>query len=116
MIYTIRGLTENSRGVTIRVRILSKDQVSIVKTKNGEEHRVVEIEIGDQTGIILLSLWDKMIDLVNEGDLIDIENGYVNRFKGRLRLNVGRFGKLDKVEDPSFPKAEELSQGRWTRS
>ena len=116
MIYTVRGLTEDARGITIRVRVLSKDQPRVVKTKDGKEHRVVDIEVGDRTGRIFLSLWDEMVDLVDEGDLVDIENGYVNRFKGRLRLNVGRFGKLEKVEDPSFPKAEELATRRWRRS
>jgi replication factor A1 len=116
MIYTINGLTEDARGVTIRVRVLSKDQPRVVKTKDGEEHRVVDIEVGDRTGRTFLSLWDERVDLLDEGDLVDIENGYVNKFKGRLRLNVGRFGKLEKVEDPSFPRGEELAATRWRGS
>ena len=113
MIYTINGLTADARGVIIRVRVLSKNQPKIVKTKDGKEHRVIDIEIGDRTGRIILSLWDEMVDVLKDDDLIDIENGYINKFKGELRLNIGRFGNLSKVEDPSFPKSDELMIKSW---
>jgi len=113
MIYTINGLMEDARGVTIRVRVLSKNQPKVVKTKDDKEHRVVDIEVGDRTGRIILSLWDEMVDVLNDGDLVDIENGYINKFKGELRLNIGRFGNLSKVEDPSFPKPDELITKQW---
>lgn len=112
MLYTVRGLDENSRGVTIRVRVVSKDDVRIVKTNDGKEHKVVDLRVGDRTGMITLTLWDEKVEQVNEGDLIDIETGYVNRFKGRLRLNVGKYGKIERVEDPSFPSHEELERRR----
>lgn len=117
MLYTIRGLDEDSRGVTIRVRIISRDEVRIVKTNDGVEHRVADLRVGDRTGIIMLVLWDETIEQVKEGDLIDIENGYVNRFRGRLRLSVGKYGKMERVEDPDFPSTEEFKQRRrrWQR-
>jgi ssDNA-binding replication factor A large subunit len=55
-----------------------------------------------------LSLWDERVDLVNTGDLIDVENGYVTRFMGRLRLNVGRYGTIARVDDPAFPSTDAL--------
>lgn len=116
MLYTVKGLTEGARGVAIRVRVLSKDKPRVVETKDGKKHRVVDVEVGDRTGRIFLSLWDDRVELVDEGDLIDIENGYVNSFKGRLRLNVSTFGNLEKVEDSGFPKAKELKMMRWRRS
>lgn len=122
MLYTIRGLNEGAKGVTIRIRIISKGGTRTVKTSNCKTHNVADYTVGDQTGIITLTLWDEMIKLVNEEDLIDIENGYVNRYKGRLGLNVGRFGKITKANDPTFPTSEELKlhaqtrRKRWRRS
>lgn len=113
MIYTINGLTEDARGVSIRVRIISKSKPKFVKTKDDKEHRVVNVKVGDRTGIIFLSLWDEMVDILNDGDLVDIEHGYINKFKGELKLNISRFGNLTKVEDPSFPKLDELMIKRW---
>ncbi len=108
MIYTINGLSENVRGVNIRVRVLSKNSPKTVKTRDDKHHKVIDIEVADRTGRIILSLWDEMIDLLKDDDLVDIENGYINKFKGELRLNVGRFGNLSKVEYPNFPKSDEL--------
>ena len=113
MLYTVRGLDENSKGITIRVRVVYKENIRTVKTKNdGKEHQIVDLKVGDRTGMIILTLWDDKVEQVNEGDLIDIENGYVNRFKGRLTLNIGKFGKIEKVEDFSFPSSDELKNRR----
>ena len=112
MLYTIRGLRKDVRGASLRVRVISKNEVRTVKTKDGEAHRVVDSTVGDRTGRILLSLWDENIEQVQEGDLIDIVNGYVTSFKGRYRLNIGRYGGLERVEDDEFPTREDLLKRR----
>ncbi len=117
MLYTIRGLRKDVRGASLRVRVLIKNEVRTVKTKDGEAHQVVDAQVGDSTGQILLSVWDEKIELIREGDLIDITNGYVTRFKGRYRLNLGRYGGLERVEDDEFPTREVLLQGRrWSEA
>ena len=118
MLYTVRGLEDGARGVTIRVRVLRREDPRVVKTRDGKEHRVVDVLVGDITGITTLVLWDDMIDQVSDGDIADIRNGYVNRFKGRLRLNVGKNGELERVEDDKFLKAEqilEMGEKRYRR-
>lgn len=109
MLYTVRGLEDGAGGVSIRVRILLKEEPRRVKTKDGTEHVVVDTSVGDRTGVLTLSLWDKWADEVVAGDTVDIKNGYVNRFKGRLRLNIGRYGSMEKAEDPEFPTVEEIT-------
>jgi replication factor A1 len=117
MLYTVRGLRGDARGVFIRVRVVSKGEVRTVTTKDGVEHRVVDVYVGDRTGGITLSLWDEQTEQVVDGDLIDIENGYVNRFRGRLRLNVGKYGRFEQVEEEDFPSRDELlTRRRWKRN
>lgn len=108
MLYTIRGLHETARGVDIRVRIINAGKIRSVTTKNGVQHRVADVLVGDRTGIISLTLWDTHIALISEGDIIDITHGYVNKFKGRLRLNIGKYGSMEKVEDDTFPRREDF--------
>ena len=108
MLYTIRGLTDGARGVIIRVRVLVKESPRIVKTKDDVEHIVVDTNVGDRTGTIGLSLWDDLGNEVEAGDIIDLKNGYVNRFKGRLRLNMSKYGSIEKVEELGFPTVEEI--------
>jgi replication factor A1 len=47
-----------------------------------------------------LTLWDDNIEKVNEGDTLRVENGYVTLFKGNIRLNIGKYGKLEPAKEP----------------
>ena len=47
-----------------------------------------------------MTLWDENIDKVNEGDSVNVKNGYVRPFKGSMRLNIGRYGSLEPAETP----------------
>jgi replication factor A1 len=114
MLFVVRGLEDDSKGVYIRLRILEKYTLRTVKTKNGEDHNVVEVLAGDRTGAIILSLWDELSEGIDPDELVDLNNAYTSRFRGRLRLNVGRYGSLVKVEDPTFPTKEQIL-GRYRR-
>ncbi|MCJ7635079.1 hypothetical protein MUP77_22150, partial [Candidatus Bathyarchaeota archaeon] len=115
VIYTVQGLVDKLGGVDIRLRVVSISEIRLVKTRDGQEHNVVDIVVGDRTGLIRLSLWDEKIREVEAGDVIDMKNAYVNRFKGLLRLNIGMFGILEKVSDTNFVSIEELSKVRRRR-
>jgi len=39
------------------------------------------------------------IESVSEGDVVDINNGYIRLFRGSMRLNIGRFGSLEASEE-----------------
>jgi replication factor A1 len=112
VIYTVNDLDDRRAGVSIRLRILSESEPRTVKTKDGQEHSVVDVMVGDRTGTVPLSLWDERIHDVDIGDIIDVENAYVSSFKGRLRLNIGKYGTIEKVQDEGFPSADELSKLR----
>ena len=115
VIYTVQDLDDRRGGVSIRVRVLSESEPRTVKTKDGQEHSVVDVMVGDRTGTVPLSLWDERIHDVDIGDIIDVDNAYVNTFKGRLRLNIGKYGTIEKVQDEGFPSADELSKLRRRR-
>ena len=115
VIYTVQDLDDRRGGVSIRVRILSESEPRTVRTKDGQEHSVVDVMVGDRTGTVPLSLWDERIHDVDIGDIIDVDNAYVNTFKGRIRLNIGKYGTIEKVQDEGFPSAEELSKLRRSR-
>lgn len=92
----VESLTPQSRRVNVTVKVSSKNPVrEIVSRRDGSNHRVTEALCGDETGTILLTLWDADIEKVNEGDTVDVGNGYVSLFQGSMRLNIGRFGTLE---------------------
>jgi replication factor A1 len=93
-------LTPNSRAVNVTAKVVSKGEArTTVSGRDYTQHKVVDALVGDETGSIYLNLWDDNIDKINEGDTIKIKNGYVNLFKGYMRLNIGRYGSFEKATD-----------------
>ncbi len=69
-----------------------------VNLKTGDQAKVADCMLKDESGQIKLSLWDDQIDQVAKGSKVRVTNGYTNSFRGELRLNVGRYGKLEVLE------------------
>jgi len=94
-------LTPASRAVNVTAKVVSKSEIrEIPMGRDGSAHRVCDALVGDLTGSIYLTLWDDNIAKVNENDTLRIENGYVTLFKGNMRLNIGKYGKLDIAKEP----------------
>jgi len=94
-------LTPQSRAVNVTAKVVSKSEIrDIPMGRDGSAHKVCDALVGDETGSIYLTLWDDNIEKVNEEDTIRIENGYVTLFKGNMRLNIGKYGKMATAEEP----------------
>jgi len=93
----ISQLRDGMRKVDVVGRIIDKPEHREVMLRTGQKARVADLTIVDESGKVKLTLWDDQIDKVDVNDTVKIENGYINSFKGEIRLNVGRFGKLDIV-------------------
>jgi ssDNA-binding replication factor A large subunit len=93
----IRDLTTYSRRVNLVAKILETGDVrEVSSSSDGQLHRVAEALVGDETGTVLLTLWDENIDRFSVGDVVEVENGYAGTFRGSLRLNVGKYGNIEK--------------------
>ncbi len=65
--------------------------------KFGAKGRVCDAVVKDESGQIPLTLWNDQIDLVKPGDKVHIKNGYVNEYKGEIKLTTGKFGTMEIV-------------------
>ena len=55
----VGNLTPQSRRINVTVKVVSKNPVrEVVSRRDGSTHRVTEALVGDETGSILLNLWD----------------------------------------------------------
>jgi replication factor A1 len=94
-------LTPQSRAVNVTAKVVSKSEIrEIPMGRDGSPHKVCDALVGDETGSIYLTLWDDNIEKVNENDTVRVENGYVTLFKGNMRLNIGKYGKLEQAKEP----------------
>lgn len=97
----ISELNPSSRAVNVLAKLISKSEIrNVAAGRDGEPHKVSDAMVGDETGCIYLTLWDDNIEKVKDGDTILIKNGYINLFRGNMRLNVGRYGTLEISETP----------------
>ena len=97
----VGDLNPQSKAVNVTAKVVSKTEIrEIPMGRDGSAHKVSDALIGDETGVVYLTLWDDNIEKVNEGDSVRIENGYVTLFKGNIRLNIGKYGKLEPAKEP----------------
>lgn len=79
---------------TIEGEVKAISEPREVRTKFGREMRVADAIIDDGTGSISLTLWDRDIDRVAIGDIVEVQEGWVNEFRGSLRISAGRSGRI----------------------
>ena len=97
----VESLDPESRQVNVTVKVVTKGEArETVSRRDGSTHKVVDALVGDETGAVYLTLWDDNIEKVNEGDTINVKNGYVTLFRGSMRLNIGRYGSLETGAPP----------------
>lgn len=105
----IAQLQADMRNIDIRFRVLKKGEIREVSSNDGKELRLSEVEVGDETGRIYLTLWDQSIELLNEGDIGEVKNGFIKVVRSELRLNVGKYGELQKIDkDKEFISKDKI--------
>jgi len=90
----IGELRVKMKGVSVTAKVLEVPPKVLVHTRYGGESFVSNILLADETGTILLSLWNSKIDDVAVGDTIKIENATVVSFQDGLQLRMGRAGTM----------------------
>ena len=95
----IKDLTPQSKRVDVLAKCLEVSEPKEIPGRFGGSRKVAEATIADETGAIILSLWDDQIGTIATEDVLQIKNGYVSLVRGHMRLNVGKYGNLDKSGD-----------------
>ncbi len=94
----IGGLVHNLQNLNLTVKILNIGSSRGVPSRNEQrQHWIAEAIVGDETGTVILTLWDEQIRMFKANDVIEIKGGYTTLFKGSLRLNVGRSSRIAKT-------------------
>jgi len=96
----VEDLRPGQRGLNLKVRCDSKNEArDIVSRKTGENLRVTEALVGDETGSVLLTLWNEDIEKMEPDHVYKLSNAYTTVFKGSLRLNLGKYGTMEEIEE-----------------
>ena len=89
---------------TIIAEIVSIGDIREFKKKNGNNGKVVNLEIIDETGMCRLVIWDKDVDLIKNNNIkinskIKIINGYVKKGLDGLEINISRWSLIEIVNN-----------------
>ena len=94
----IENLKAGMKRINLKAKVLEIPKSKMVYTRSGNMVYVSNALIADETGSIRISLWNQQINIISEGDLINIKNGKVTRFRGERQLRIGRRGSLSVIE------------------
>lgn len=96
MTVKIAELRNGMSDIEVNAKVVEKYEERIVFTRFGKR-RVCEFLIEDETGKIILVLWEENIDLVNVNDNISVSKCYVSSFKNKLQLNTTKNSIIKKI-------------------
>jgi replication factor A1 len=96
----VADLRPRMKHLNITFRVLDKGDLHEVNSRRDDEtHYLLTMKIGDATGTVLVPVWDNHVDFFKVSKTYRLENGYTSLYRGHLRLNIGRYGR---VSESSF--------------
>jgi replication factor A1 len=90
----IGDIVAGMSNVSVEAKVISISESRDVQTRYGPR-KVADAIIEDETGQIILSLWEKQISSVAVGDKIRVIGAYVTKFRDKLQLNIPKSGRLE---------------------
>ena len=90
----IEDLRVGMKKVNVAANVLETSQPAKVHTQFRDNAIVSNASIADETGKILLCLWDQQVNAVAVGDCVEVKNAHVATFKGERQLRLGKNGTV----------------------
>ena len=98
----IKVLREGMNNVMVEGVVHEKSYARTVRGRRpGESLSVAEAGLGDGSGRVVLTLWNNQIKMIQVGDRVRVENGFVGGYRGVTQLSAGRTGRVIKLDDGS---------------
>ncbi|MHA1131582.1 MAG: hypothetical protein ACTSRC_16005 [Candidatus Helarchaeota archaeon] len=98
----VKNLRPSLRSINLKVKCASIDETREgYSKKTGESYKVTEALVGDETGCVLVTLWNEIIQQIEVDKVYSFTNVYTSIFKNSLRLNIGKYGKVEEIDEES---------------
>ena len=90
----IADLRTGMKRINLKAKVMEIPKPKCVFTRFGNYAAVTNALVADETGDIKLCLWNEQISSISEGDVIQIENAHISKFRGEQQLRIGKTGRL----------------------
>jgi GNAT superfamily N-acetyltransferase len=95
----VGSLREGMKNVIVEGVIQEKAYARAVRGRRpGESLSVAEVGLGDESGRVVLTLWNQQIKMIQVGDRVRVENGFVGGYRGITQLSAGKTGRIVKLD------------------
>ncbi len=96
----IDDLRVGMKKINVNATVLEVSEPSKVHTQFRDNAVVSNAVVEDETGKVLLCLWDQQVNTVHPGDCVEVKNAHVALFKGEKQLRLGKNGTVTILEKP----------------
>ncbi|TFG06673.1 single-stranded DNA-binding protein [Candidatus Thorarchaeota archaeon] len=84
----------------IKFKVIDKGEPRVVTSRrDGSTHTVLDATVGDETGTVVVPLWDDSIDQLKIGNVYELKNGFTGLFRRRLRLKISSRSEVEEIEE-----------------
>ena len=74
----ISDLTPSSRSVNLKFKAIKHNEMrEVTSRKDNSEHRVTEVLVGDDSGVVFMTLWDDSIERIEDEKTYILLNNYI---------------------------------------
>lgn len=116
----VDNIVPEMRKVSLKARVVNITDPNTFERDDGDEGKVQNVVLGDDTGTIRLTLWDEQTEIaekVNEGDAIALSGAYtVEDNQGNAELRLGDEAQVKMADDDEVPEVESSAGGSTTEA
>lgn len=80
--------------VKLKAEVAEIEEPREVMTKFGTTITLTNVTLKDDSGQIKLVLWGKQSEGIEQGNTVEVTNGFVKDFRGELQLGIARGGTV----------------------
>jgi replication factor A1 len=108
----IENIVPDMRKVTLKTRVVDIQDVNTFERDDGEEGKVQNVVLGDDTGTIRMTLWDDQTEIaeqIDEGDAIELAGAYtLEDDRGNAELRLGDSATVKMADEDDVPEVETM--------
>ncbi|MFW6038192.1 MAG: DNA-binding protein [Candidatus Saliniplasma sp.] len=100
----IEDITGDERSLNLKARIVSINDKEI--EVDNETKSIQYGILGDETGTVSFTAWEKLPIDVEKGDTVGIQNAYTNTWNDKAQVNIGTKSTVKLLDDDDVPQFE----------
>ena len=98
----VESIVPGMSSVNLKAKIVDITDINTFTRDDGDDGKVRNLVLGDETGTLRMSLWDEQTDVadkLDKGDVIEISNAYSKEDnRGNSELRIGNSTKIKRLD------------------